>query len=99
MAEINLSVSYSLAVFLVVLISGCIVNLLKQHFIFQLTGVAFFFVFGMIKTFQLLNDHAEVTIKELYFTILPLMSGLSACLISMIAGFWLFPSIRKMFKG
>lgn len=99
MLETDISVSYSIACFIVIFLSGCIVNLLKQHFIFQLTGIAFFFTAGLFKTYNLFTAHPDTGLKELYFNLLPLLAGLSACLISMIIGFLVFPSIRKMFKS
>ena len=99
MTDTNVCLSYSLAVFTIVFISGCAVNLLKRHFIFQLTGIAFFFTCAIFKVFGLLASKPEVTTKELYFTSFPLMAGISSCLISMVLGFWAFPVIRKKIKG
>lgn len=99
MFDNNITLYYSIACFLVVFISGCAVNLLRQHFIIQLTGIAFFFSMTVVKVYILLKANPEASSKELYFGLLPLLSGISACMISMIIGFLLFPAIRKKFKG
>ena len=91
--------SYSLAVFAVVLLSGCAVNLLRQHFIFQLTGIAFFFTYSVFKTFDLINNDPGISVRELYLFSLPMLAGVSACLVSMVLGFWIFPLIRKKIKS
>ena len=98
MIDIGVHISYSIAFFLIVLVSGCILNLLKQHFIFQLAGIAFLFTFAIFKSIGLLNANDNITIKELYIFSLPMLMGVSACLISMVLGFWVFPYIRKRFR-
>lgn len=90
---------YSMGLFVIVLTAGCIVNLLKQHYIFQIIGIAFFFTLSIINCFLLLQDKPGATIWDLYFVILPHMTGISACLISMAAGFWIFPQIRRKIKS
>lgn len=90
--------SYSIAVFFIILISGCTVNLLRQHFVFQLLGIAFFFTFIIINSAMFLERNSEATFKELFYRSLPSMFGISACLISMTLGFWLFPKIRYRFR-
>ncbi|HEY5583658.1 MAG TPA: hypothetical protein VIK78_04100 [Ruminiclostridium sp.] len=90
--------SYSIAVFFIILISGCAVNLLKQHFIFQLLGIAFFFTFIVINSAIFLENAPEVTFQDLFYRSLPSLFGISACLISMTLGFWIFPAIRDKVK-
>lgn len=90
---------YSIGVFVIVLISGCIVNLLKHHYVIQLTGVSILFTYSIIKTVNLIHEYSELTLKQLYIVSLPILSGISACLISMVLGFWFFPGIRRKFKG
>ena len=94
----NEIIGYSIALFAIVLTAGCIVNLLKQHFIFQIIGIAFFFTYSIINCFILLEDKPAATIGDLYFVVLPQMTGISACLISMVIGFWIFPLIRRKIK-
>lgn len=98
MYNTNLTASYSLAVFLVVLISGCVLNLLKRHFIYQLTGIAFFFTYSIFMLMNVFKSRYDISPSEVYFSILPSLMGVSACLISMVLGFWLFPPIRKRFR-
>ena len=90
---------YSIALFAIVLTSGCIVNLLKQHFVFQLIGIAFFFTYSLLECFFLIQKNPYVGIRELYYVLLPHLAGISACLISMAAGFWVFPPIRRRVKS
>lgn len=90
--------SYSIAVFFIILISGCTVNLLRQHFVFQLLGIAFFFTFIIINSAMFLERNSEATFQELFYRSLPSLFGISACLISMTLGFWLFPKIRYRFR-
>lgn len=91
-------ISYSISVFVIVFISGCAANLLKQHYIFQLAGIAFLFTFSIIRTVNLLQQNSELPFWRLYFDLLPLYAGISACLITMVLGFWIFPHIRRKFK-
>jgi hypothetical protein len=90
---------YSIGVFVILLISGCIVNLLKHHYIIQLTGISILFSFIIIRTIQVFHKYSDLTLKELYVVSLPVLSGISACLISMVIGFWFFPVIRRRFKN
>lgn len=90
-------ISYSIWVFVIVLISGCILNLLKQHYIFQLAGIAFFFTYAVFKSMGIMRHTPDASFRELYFASLPMLTGTSACLASMLAGFWIFPSIRRKF--
>jgi len=100
MYDTGMYLSYSIGVFMVVFLSGCIVNLLKEHFIYQLAGIAFFFTYSIIRLTGVLHDSSpDMTYKDIYFLILPAFAGISACLISMVAGFWLFPPIRRRFRG
>lgn len=91
-------VSYSVTVFIIVFIAGCIVNLLKSHFVFQLTGITFFFTYALIKVNSIIRQSVEIQAGELFYGVLPLLSGISACLVSMVLGFLVFPRIRRRFK-
>ncbi len=89
---------YTIAVFIVVLIAGCAVNLIKKHYVIQLAGIAALFI---LSTFRLLFSLESLTVVEpdkLLEVLFPLLSGTAACLLSMVLGFWLFPSIRKRFR-
>lgn len=88
-------ISYSIAVFVVVLITGCILNLLEQHYVFQLLGIAFFFTYSIFRSFSIFQNNFNVSPREVYIALLPMLVGISACLISMVLGFWIFPHIRK----
>jgi len=90
--------SYSIAVFFIILVSGCAVNLLKQHYIFQLLGIAFFFTYIVINSAIFLESTPDGTFQNLFYRSLPSLFGISACLISMTLGFWIFPVIRDKFK-
>jgi len=91
-------VHYSIIVFIVVFLSGCVLNLLRKHFIFQLTGIAFFCTYTVFKMIFSLQVDQSLTAFDIYSLFLPTMTGVSACLISMVLGFWIFPPIRKKFK-
>jgi len=90
--------SYSIAVFFIILVAGCSVNLLKQHYIFQLLGIAFFFTYIVINSTIFLESTLNVTFRDLFYRSLPSLFGISACLISLTLGFWIFPIIRNKFK-
>ncbi len=90
--------SYSIAVFFIILVAGCAVNLLVQHYIFQLLGIAFFFTYIVINSAVYVENTFDVTFVDLFYRSLPSLFGISACLITMTLGFWLFPSIRKKFR-
>lgn len=92
-------VGYSISVFIIVLISGCILNILEKHYIFQLAGIAFCITFIFFKCLSIINNDFEVQLNTLLINTVPLLGGLSACLISMFLGFWVFPPIRKKFKS
>jgi len=94
----SLAFSYSIAVFIIILVSGCAVNLLKQHYIFQLLGIAFFFTFIVINSAIFLESTTDVTFQDLFYRSLPSLFGISACLITMTLGFWIFPAIRDKIK-
>ena len=78
-----------------VLISASILNLLKQHFIIQVTGIAFLFMFMIIKVSMELQSNSNILLVDLYYSILPILSGIGACLVAMALGFWIFPPIRR----
>jgi fluoride ion exporter CrcB/FEX len=90
---------YLIAVFIIVLISGCAVNLLKRHFVIQLAGIAFLFTYSIFKSFFIVESNRYINIKEVYFLFLPSLTGIAACLVSMVLGFWVFPHIRKRIKN
>lgn len=92
------AVSYSIAVFFIILISGCAVNLLRQHYIFQLLGIAFFFTYIVMNTAVLFECTPDATLKALFYRSLPSLFGISACLISMTLGFWIFPVVRRKIR-
>lgn len=81
---------------MVVLISASVLNLLKQHFIFQVTGIAFLFMFTIVKVSMLFKSDSNIKLADLYYTILPILSGIGACLVAMALGFWIFPPIRRI---
>lgn len=89
---------YSIASFIIVLISGCILNLLKRHFIYQLAGIAFIFTFYVFRSMLFVQNGGELTYMKVYSYCLPALTSISACLISMVLGFWLFPPVRKYLK-
>jgi len=78
-------------------VSFCL-NLLKEHYIFQITGIAFLFIIGVIRMTLAVLDDTVVSLSQLYFTLLPILSAIAACLVSMSLGFWIFPIIRNKFK-
>lgn len=90
--------SYSIAVFIIIFVAGCAVNLLKQHYVFQLLGIAFFFTYIIINSAIYMESAPESTFQELYYRYLPSLFGMSACLISMTIGFWIYPVLRKKFR-
>ncbi len=92
------ALSYSIAVFFIILVAGCAVNLLRQHYIFQLLGIAFFFTYILINSAIFIESAYDATFTELFYRSLPSLFGISACLISMTLGFWIFPSIRNKVK-
>lgn len=94
-----MSISYSVAVFIVVLLSASILNLIKQHYVFQITGIAFLFMYALIRITSIASNNTDTSFIELYSIILPLLSGIGACLIAMSLGFWIFPPIRRKFKS
>jgi hypothetical protein len=96
---VDFSISYSIAVFTVVLLAASVLNLLKQHYIFQITGIAFLFLTAIIKTTSMIKSGEVVSLSQLYFMLLPILSGISACLVSMSLGFWIFPFIRRKFRN
>jgi hypothetical protein len=81
----------------VVLISASVLNLFKQHFIFQVTGIAFLFMFMIIKISMELQSNSDILFADLYYSILPILSGIGACLVAMALGFWIFPPVRRVF--
>jgi len=89
------ALSYSIAVFFIILIAGCAVNLLIQHYIFQLLGIAFFFTYIIVNSAIFVENTPAVTFRDLFYRSLPSLFGISACLISMTLGFWVFPAIRN----
>ncbi|TYQ13000.1 UNVERIFIED_CONTAM: hypothetical protein Cloal_4044 [Acetivibrio alkalicellulosi] len=94
----ELSISYSIAVFIVALLSASVLNLIKQHYIFQIIGVTFLFVFAIMRTTFMVKSNENILFSQVYFSILPALAGISACFVGMSLGFWVFPMIRKKFK-
>lgn len=90
---------YSIGVFTVVLIAGCALNLYRRHFIFQLAGIAFLFTFVIFRFADSVQNNYEITARFFYMETFPALMGISACLISMVLGFWLFPLIRSKIQG
>lgn len=89
---------YSIAFFIVVFFAATALNLYRQHYVFQVTGIAFLFVFTIIKVTSIIRKDYEVTLAEVYGGILPLISSIGACLVAMSLGFWIFPVIRGKIK-
>ena len=94
----SLAFSYSIAVFIIVFIAGFAVNLLRQHYIFQLLGIAFFFTYIIINTAVYMESSSEITFQNLFYRSMPSLFGISACLITMTLGFWLYPVLRKKIR-
>lgn len=92
------NISYSIGAFFIILFSGCALNLLKHHYIYQLAGIAFLHIFILIKAANLLYNEPNMSLDKLYFSLMPMLAGISACLISMLLGFWIFPAVRRKFK-
>ncbi len=90
--------SYSIAVFIIVFIAGFAVNLLRQHYIFQLLGIAFFFTYIIINTAVYMESSSKITFQNLFYRSMPSLFGISACLITMTLGFWLYPVLRKKIR-
>ncbi len=90
--------AYSAGVFLIILVSGCVINLLERHFIVQLAGLAFLFFCIFIKICSFINTKSDFSLAKLYPLYLPFISGILACLISMFLGFKVFPAVRSKFK-
>jgi hypothetical protein len=97
MSSVESCITYSVSVFIIILITGCILNLLKKHFIMQLAGITFFFVYFFSKCIFILNKYNSMDNIQFYQTFLIAIAGITACLASMVLGFWLFPRIRKKF--
>ncbi len=95
----DVEILYLYAVFIVVLVSGCIVNLLKRHFVIQLAGIAFLFTYSIFKSIFIVHNNTNISAKDIYFSLLPSLTGIAACLVSMVLGFWIFPYIRKRIKN
>ncbi|MDQ2087721.1 hypothetical protein RBH29_14925 [Herbivorax sp. ANBcel31] len=95
----DLSISYSIAVFFIVLFAASVLNLIRQHYIFQITGIAFLFLYSIIRTTIMIKNNGGIVFNDVYFTILPALSAIGACFVGMALGFWVFPLIRKRFKN
>lgn len=87
--------TYSLVAFIIVLIAGCAINLLKRHYILQIIGIAYAVVLSVIKTALFVKRAPFASFREVYLLILPDISMGLACLVSMALGFWIFPHIRR----
>ncbi len=96
--SMELSITYSIAFFIVVLFSACVLNLFEQHYVFQITGIAFLFMIAVVRITIIVGSDVEVSFSNIYSEILPALFSISACLISMSLGFWIFPYVRKKIK-
>lgn len=85
--------TYILSIFLIALISCCIVNLLRQHYIIQLAGISFLITYLVLRLYFLSRN--DVTLSDFLNCTLPALTGIAACLTGMVLGFWIFPPIRK----
>lgn len=85
--------TYILLIFLIALISCCIVNLLRQHYIIQLAGISFLITYLVLRLYSLSRNY--VTLNDFLNCTIPAMTGIAACLTGMVLGFWIFPPIRK----
>lgn len=90
--------SYSIAVFIIIFIAGFAVNLLKKHYIFQLLGIAFFFTYITISSAIYIERTTETSFRAIFYRSMPSLFGISACLVSMTLGFWLYPVLRKKIR-
>lgn len=99
MSSIESCLSYSVSVFIVVLVTSCIVNLLDKHYILQLTGIAFFSVYFFFESVSLMKEFNGLDNLQFYQALLSTAAGISACLVSMLMGFLVFPRIRNRFNS
>lgn len=91
--------SYSIGVFIIIFIAGFAVNLLKRHYVFQLLGIAFFFTYIIVNSAVYMDRTSETTFQTLFFRFMPSLFGISACLITMTLGFWMYPILRKKIRS
>jgi Na+/phosphate symporter len=98
MSAVESCISYTGAVFVLLFITGLAINLLNKHYILQLSGIAFFFTYFFFRSTYLLKNSVPISDIRFYETLLIASSGISACLLSMVLGFWIFPAIRGKFK-
>jgi hypothetical protein len=89
---------YSVAVFMIVFLSACVLNLLENHHVFQLTGIAFFFTFFIFRSLYLFKANPTILLISWFQASLPLFAGISACMCSMVLGFLIFPWVRSRFR-
>lgn len=97
--DYNLSISYSIAVFFIILFSASVLNLIKQHYVFQIIGITFLFLYSITKITLMIRNNEDIIFNDIYFAILPALSAIAACFVGMSLGFWVFPFIRKKFKS
>lgn len=97
--SLDIDIKYSIAFFLIVFIAATVLNLFRQHYVFQVTGIAFLFIIAVIRVTTIVKEDSAVTLAEVYGSILPLISSIGACLAAMSLGFWIFPVIRGRFKN
>ncbi|MCX8130061.1 MAG: hypothetical protein N3I35_08185 [Clostridia bacterium] len=90
---------YSIGVFVIIFLSGCVINLLKHHYVIQLAGVSILFTYSIIRLVSFMHSSSMPNLTDLYLFLLPIFAGISACLISMVLGFWLFPTVRRKFRN
>ncbi len=90
--------SYSIAVFIILFIAGFAVNLLKRHYVFQLLGIAFLFTYIIINSAIYIENTSETSFQTIFLRSMPSLFGISACLITMTLGFWMYPFLRKKIR-
>ncbi len=98
MNDINTCIVYSLSAFIVAFIAASSVNLLKQHFVIQLSGLTFLFISAIVKSLFIFINYPDISVRSLIFSLMPILSCMSACLTSMVLGFLIFPGIRRKIK-
>lgn len=86
---------YSILSFFIVLIAGCSINLIKQHYVLQIIGTIYSLIMLIIRTTITLKEMPDIGIKQLCISILPFISLTAACLLSMAIGLWIFPNNER----
>lgn len=99
MISTSFDFSYAIVVFVIVFIAGNVINLLKYHFVLQLAGIAFLFTCFTFRSISFINSGYILTANQMLYLALPMFTAISACLISMVLGFWIFPPLRRTNKN